>query len=58
MRRLDGLDKTKAKKLDLAKVTRIAKYQNFLNEDCKVSFQFYIDKESKVATEVARSNRS
>ena len=48
LRRLDGLDKVKAKKLDLTKVTHIAKYQKFLNEDCKVSFHFYIDKESKV----------
>ena len=47
LRRLDGLDKIKPKKLDFTKITHIAKYQKFLNEDCKVSVHFYIDKECK-----------
>jgi len=48
LRRLDGLDKIKGRKLDYAKVTHIAKYEKFLNQNCKVSFHFYIDRESKV----------
>ena len=47
LRRLDGLEKARIQKLDRTKVVNIKKYENFLNETCKVAFHFFVDKNSK-----------
>ena len=39
--RLDGLDKSKSNN------DHLTRYENFLNEECKVSFHFYTDKSSR-----------
>ena len=46
LRRLDGLEKVRIQKIDQSKVN-IKKYENFLNETCKVGFHFFVDKDSK-----------
>lgn len=48
LRRLDGIDKSKLQTLDRSTATNVAKYEQFLNEECKISFHMYVDKESKV----------
>ena len=45
LRILDGVDK--ATSLDQANTTNMKAYQSFLNESCKVRFQWYIEKEAK-----------
>lgn len=43
LRRQDGIDKATRVKLDRNKLTHLAKYEHFLNEDCKVSFRWYVE---------------
>lgn len=45
LRILDGVDK--ATSLDQAKTTNMNAYQSFLNETCKIRFQWYLEKEAK-----------
>lgn len=47
LRRMDGLDKVKPKSLDQGNADHLTRYEKFLNENCKVSFHFYTDKDSK-----------
>lgn len=42
LRRQDGIDKTTRVKLDRNKLTHLAKYEHYLNEDCKISFRWYV----------------
>ena len=44
LRRQDGIEK--CKQLDRSKANHIAVYEKYLNEACKIPFQFYICKES------------
>ena len=48
LRRLDGIDKCKLLTLDHSRATYVATYERFLQNDCKISFRMYGDKESKV----------
>lgn len=47
LRRLDGLDKLNSKSLNEASADHLTKYEKYLNNECKVSFHFYTDKDSK-----------
>ena len=47
LRRMDGLDKVNPKSLEQGNANHLTRYENFLNENCKVSFHFYADKDSK-----------
>ena len=44
LRRMDGIDKVNSKANN---TTRISQYEKFLNEECKINFHFYTDKNSK-----------
>ena len=46
LRRLDGLDKANPKLLGQENTDYVTKYEKFLNEECKISFHFYTDKDS------------
>ena len=43
LRRQDGIDKATRIKLDRNKLTNLAKYESYLNEDCRISFRWYVD---------------
>ena len=45
LRRQDGIDKQRTLKLDCSKQTHLASYEAFLNEECKISFQWYADEQ-------------
>ena len=45
LRILDGVDK--ATSLDQANTTNMKAYESFLNESCKIRFQWYIEKGAK-----------
>jgi len=47
LRRIDDLEKCRIQKLGHTKVVNIKKYENFLNETCKIAFHFFVDKNSK-----------
>ena len=47
LRRLDGIEKGKLQSLNQDTATHLAKYEKFLNDDCKINFHMYIEKESK-----------
>lgn len=47
LRRLDGMDKMNSKSLSLDSADHLIRYERFLNEQCKVGFHFYTDKDSK-----------
>ena len=47
LRRLDGIEKSNLQELDRSKATHVAKYEQFLNNQCKISFHMYVDKVSK-----------
>jgi len=49
LRRLDGIEKARLEKFDHTKVVNVVKYEKFLNEACKISFHFFVDKDAKVA---------
>ena len=46
LRRLDGIEKVQTN-FDRSKAAHVAKYEKFLNEQCKISFHMYVDKVSK-----------
>jgi len=48
LRRQDGIDKSSVTKLDRSKQTHIAAYERFLNEQCKISFTWYVDDSKKL----------
>lgn len=43
----DGLEKTSVQKFDRSKATNMSKYQSFLQDECNISFQFYVCQDSK-----------
>ena len=43
LRRQDGVEKATNIKLDKSKLTHLAKYEHYLNEDCKISFRWYVE---------------
>ena len=45
LRRQDGIDKKKSFKLDRTKLTHLATYETFLNEECKIPFRWYSEEE-------------
>jgi len=47
LRRMDGIVKTTTKVTNLTALKNIVKYEQFLKEQCKISFHFYTEKESK-----------
>ena len=47
LRRLDGMDKVNPKSRSLVNANHLVRYEKFLNEQCKMSFHFYTDKDSK-----------
>ena len=47
LRRLDGIEKSKLQTFDRNKTKHITKYEEFLNNECKISFHMYLDKEEK-----------
>ena len=58
LRRQDGLIKLATRvKLDRNKLTHLAKYEHFLNEDCKVSFRWYVEEATIKWSKVEGSNR-
>ena len=46
LRRLDGIDKSKMQTLDRRKATNVATYEWFLNIKCKISFHWFVGKET------------
>ena len=46
LRRLDGIEK-QVRALNRDKATNVTQYEHFLNHQCKISFQWYVNKESK-----------
>ena len=42
LQRCDGIDKVTTCKIDKGKQTNLARYEKFLNDDCGISFQWYI----------------
>ena len=49
------IDKDSVTKLDRSKQTHIAAYERFLNEQCKISFTWYISDDSKTAKDRVRT---
>lgn len=47
LRRLDGIEKSKLQTFDRSKTRHVVKYEEFLNNECKISFHMYLDKEKK-----------
>lgn len=43
LRRQDGIEKSSSVKLDRTKQTHLATYERFLNQQCKISFCWYVD---------------
>jgi len=48
LQRLDGIEKTKLQSFNKGVAVNMAKYEQFLNKTCKVSFHMYLDKDPKV----------
>lgn len=48
LRRLDGIERTTINSLNKELATNVSKYEQFLKEDCKISFHMYVDKDAKV----------
>ena len=48
LRRLDGIEKNKLQSFSKNNAVNVAKYEDFLNDTCKISFHMYLDKDSKV----------
>ena len=47
LQRLDGIEKSKLQAFNKSVAVNVAKYKQFLNETCKVSFHVYLDKDAK-----------
>ena len=47
LRRLDGIEKGNIRSLNMETANHVVKYEKFLNDDCKINFHMYIEKESK-----------
>ena len=47
LRRQDGIEKATFDKLDRSKMTNLVVYENFLNNSCKIRFQWYISQDTK-----------
>lgn len=47
LRRLDGMEKAKVSSLGKDLAMNVSRYERFLNEECKISFHMYVDKDSK-----------
>ena len=47
LRRLDGIDKNVLRTFDRSTATHVAKYEQYLNDECKISFHMYLDKDSR-----------
>lgn len=47
LRRLDGIEKAKIHELDRGSATNVATYEWFLNTKCKISFAWFVGKDTK-----------
>ena len=48
LRRLDGIEKTRILSFSRTEAVNVARYEQFLNETCNISFHMYVEKDAKI----------